>query len=310
MKKFKKFIFIIVIIIIAVVAGFLIKRYANIVNDRNQLYIDSETYNKGLRELRKEQEALNEELNDLNEELYTGGLGSTIFVISDTHESNLEDAIETLKWYGYKGVIVLSSRILPEDNHKGYLTREQVDELVEDGYELVIKATNEELEKTYERFAELGYDIKGFYFEDTAVNTLMVEQIKNIDENLVIIGNYLEGVGVTDSLLIHYYGSRQSNVKSYYEDSIDKSEVVALTVGHDKSVSKFEETNFLNMMNTVRKYVVSDQTEVCTISEARERHQIYLDELSEIEPEMYSRVEEIKKRLEEISQEIMAMELQ
>lgn len=308
-KSTKKFIIVLIVIVLTLVGLFLFNKYRNIVVDRNQLYINSEKYNEEVRELRKEQAALNEELNDLYEELYTGGLGSTIILLADTHVSCLDDAVAMLDWYGYKGVIALSSLYMPDDNHKNYLTREQVDELVDNGYEIVIKATNEELEKTYERFNSLGYDVKGFYFEDMAVNSLMVEQIRNIDENLVVIGNHLEGVGITDSLLIPYYGSRQSNVRTYYEESIDKSEVVALTVGYNKSVHKFEENNFTNMLNIVQEYEWYGETEVCTISGAVERNDIYLEKLAEIEPETYERVEEIKNRLEEISQEIMDKEL-
>lgn len=311
MKKIRKYIIWIIIIATLVYIGvFSYKRYENIVKNRFSLYVKSEKYNSELRNLRKEQDALNIELNDLYEELYTGGLGSTIFVLSDTHESCLDDAVATLSRYGYKGVIVLSSRYLPEDNHKGYLTREQIDELVEQGYEIVIKATNEDLIKTYERFDKLNYDIKGFYFEDMAVNNLMVEQIMNIDENLVVIGNYLDGISTTDTLLIHYYGSRQSNVKTNYEESIDKSEVIALTVGYDKSISRYEEKNFINMLNNVRSFIWSDETEVCNITEAIERNAIYLDKLSEIKPEQYERMIEIRKRLDDISKQIMEMELQ
>lgn len=311
MKKIRKYIIWIIIIATLVYIGlFSYKRYENIVKNRFSLYVKSEKYNSELRNLRKEQDALNIELNDLYEELYTGGLGSTIFVLSDTHEGCLDDAVATLSLYGYKGVIVLSSRYLPEENHKGYLTREQIDELVEQGYEIVIKATNEDLIKTYERFAKLNYDIKGFYFEDMAVNNLMVEQIRNIDENLVVIGNYLDGISATDTLLIHYYGSRQSNVKTNYEESIDKSEVIALTVGYDKSISRYEEKNFINMLNNVRSFIWSDETEVCNITEAIERNAIYLDKLSEIKPEQYERMIEIRKRLDDISKQIMEMELQ
>lgn len=311
MKKIKKYIIWIIIFAILVYLGiFSLRRYKNIVRNRNSLYVKSEKYNEELRNLRKEEASLNIELNDLYEELYTGGLGSTIFVLSDTHASCLDDAVNTLSAYGYKGVIVLSSLYMPEDNHKGYLTREQIDELVEQGYEIVIKATNEELAKTYERFDKLGYDIKGFFFEDMAVNNLMVEQIRNIDDELVIIGNYLDGISATDTLLIHYYGSRQSNVKTNYEESIDKSEVVALTVGYDKSISRYEEKNFINMLNNVRTYIWYDETEVCNITEAKERNAIYLDKLSEVKPEQYERTVEIRKRLDEISKQIMEMELQ
>lgn len=309
MKVIRKYIIYIILIILIIIGLSLFNSYNNIVDDRNELYEQSQQYNEELRNLRKEQEALNEELNDLYEELYTGGLGSTIFILSDTHESCLDDAVTLLDKYGYKGVIALSYRYLPEDNRKGYLTRSQIDDLVESGYELVIKATNEELEKTYERFNELGYDIKGFYFEDIAVNSLMVEQIHNIDENLVVIGNYLDGVGVTDTLLINYYGVRQQNVKTYYEQSVDRSEVVALTVGYDKSVSRYEESNFANMLRFVRDYVRVDETEVCNISGAIERDSIYLEKLSQVEPEKYGRLTEIRDRLSEISQEIMSMEL-
>ena len=273
---------------------------------RNGLIEDSkqakeyEKLNKQMRALRKERETLNRELNDLYDELYVGNMGSTVILLTDTHNACLDDAVAMMEKYNYKGVVVLDYQHLPEDNKKGYLTREQIDSLVENGYELVIKAENEDLSVTYDKFAQLGYDIKGFYFDGIVVTSLMVEEIYSLDPEMVVIGNYLDSVGITDTLLIHHYGSRSGNVKDNYASCIDKSEVVALTVGYDNSINRYEEDNFESMLKTIQDYVYKDSTAVCTITEAKVRNKEYVEQLAEIDTDKYTRVNEIKERITEI----------
>lgn len=300
----------ILVLLLAIVGGLFLYRfeYKDEQIKNQELYKESEKLNKKMRELRKEKELLNSELNDLYDELYVGDMGSTIILITDTQSDCLDDAIYHMNNYNYKGVIVLDYNHLPDDNKKGYLNREQIDELVEDGFEIVIKAESEDVPITYEKFKALGYDIKGIYFDQIVVTSLMAEQIYDLDPNMVIIGNYLDSIGITDTLLINYYGSRQQNVKTLYQDAIDKSKVIALTVGYENSSSRYDEDNFVSMLKTIRENVIYDKTSVCVASEAIVRNQQYLSSLEEINPDKYTRVEELKKRISEIGKELIDMD--
>lgn len=298
------------VLLLGLTGGFFVYRYDYLAKQKElqNMYVESEKLNQEMRTLRKEKDALNAELEELYDELYAGDMGSTIILITDTQSDCLDDAIALMDEYGYKGVIVLDYNHLPENNKKGYLTREQIDELVENGYELVIKAESEDIPVTYEKFATLGYPISGIYFEGIVVTTLMAEEIHNIDPEMAIIGNYLDSIGITDTLLINYYGSRQQNVKSLYQDSIDKSKVIALTVGYQSSSSKYDEDNFDSMLRTIRNNVSNDKTAVCTISEAIVRNEQYLNSLEEIDPEKYTRVNEIKERITQIDKQLIDMD--
>ena len=298
------------VLLLGLTGGFFVYRYDYLAKQKElqNMYVESEKLNQEMRTLRKEKDALNAELEELYDELYAGDMGSTIILITDTQSDCLDDAIRLMDEYGYKGVIVLDYNHLPENNKKGYLNREQIDELVENGYELVIKAESEDIPVTYEKFATLGYPISGIYFEGIVVTTLMAEEIHNIDPEMAIIGNYLDSIGITDTLLINYYGSRQQNVKNLYQDSIDKSKVIALTVGYQSSSSKYDEDNFDSMLRTIRNNVSSDKTAVCTISEAIVRNEQYLNSLEEIDPEKYTRVNEIKERINQIDKQLIDMD--
>lgn len=298
------------VVLLALVGSFVLYRfdYSKKQEEVYDLYLQSELLNREMRVLRKEKETLNTELNELYDELYAGDMGSTIILLTDTQADCLDDAVALMDEYDYKGVIVLDYNHLPENNKKGYLTREQIDELVEDGYELVIKAESEDVSVTYDKFAKLGYPISGIYFEGIVVTTLMAEQIHDIDPNMAIIGNYLDSIGITDTLLINYYGSRQQNVKSLYQSAIDKSKVVALTVGYQNSSSRYDEDNFESMLKTIKNNVSNDKTAVCTITEAIVRNEQYLTSLEEIDPEKYTRVSEIKDRITTINRQLIDMD--
>lgn len=300
----------ILVILLAILGGLFLYRfeYKDEQIKSQELYKESERLNKQMRELRKEKELLNSELNDLYDELYVGDMGSTIILITDTQADCLDDAILQMEDYNYKGVIVLDYNHLPDNNKKGYLNREQIDELVENGFEIVIKAESEDVDITYEKFKAYDYDIKGIYFDGIVVTSLMAEEIHELDPNMAIIGNYLDSIGITDTLLINYYGSRQQNVKTLYQDAIDKSKVIALTVGYENSSSRYDEENFESMLKTIRDNVRNDRTAVCTIQEAIIRNEQYLTALEEIDPDKYTRVEELKKRISEIGKELIDMD--
>lgn len=272
--------------------------------EQNLIYQEVEKYNAFIKLAREEKELLQKEANKLYGKIYLPDLGSTTIVLSDTRIEQKEGAIALMEDYDFKGVVALSLSTLPEDNIDEYMNSDDIDELIEAGYELVIKIINEDITRTYQKFIERGYDIKGFYFEGNNVGQAKIDTVKRIDPNLVIIGTFENGFNYVDDLLITAYGSAQSGVKTKYEDAIDISKPIALTVGYDNSKSQYSEDNFEAMLKNIRNHVKDDTTKLCTVTEAIEAHDEYIAALKEEMPEEMNRLEEIKQRIEKINTEL------
>lgn len=263
-----------------------------------------EQYNKILRQIREEKAKLENESKYLYENLYLPDMGSTLILLSDTKVEQLDDAISIMDDYDYHGLIALSLNCLPEDNIEGYLTSQDIDELVSKGYELVIRLNNEDINKTYQSFIDKGYDIKGFYFENVSVGKAKIDTIRKIDPNLAIIGQFEDNVNYSDMLLINAYGSKQSGVKTAYEDSIGVSKTMALAVGYENSKNQYTYDNFIAMVKLINSHIYADETDLCNITEAKQRYDEYLIELQEQLPDQVERINEINERLQLIEKEM------
>lgn len=301
MRLFKR---LIVVALLAVLFATIAYFYREKQKEEALVYQQVEKYNAFIKEARQEREQLQKESKKIYEQLYLPDMGSTVILLSDTRIEQKEDAIAIMDFYDYHGVIALSASYMPEDNIEDYLTRQDVDELIEKGYEVVIKIINEDISRTYKKFVENGYDVKGFYFEGNNVGQSKIDDVKRIDPNLIIIGTYEDGYNYVDDLLITAYGSAQSGVKTKYEDSTKISKPVALTVGYDNSKSQYSEGNFEAMIKTVKVHNNDGSSKVCNISEAIQVHDEYLLALNEEFPEETQRLNEINLRIEEINNEI------
>lgn len=297
MKKFLKIILIIALIGVLCCTYFLYRKQ-EIKNAKTAKI--AEQYNKALKLVRKEKAELIEERKLLYEDLYLPNKGSTIVLLADTCIEHLNDAINIMNQWNMHGVITLSPYRFPDDNDEDYLNREQIDELVSNGFELVVTINNEDIQSVYNSFIEKGYDIKGFYFENVKVNKARIDEVKKIDSELVVIGDYEEGLYYKDYLLIHSYGSKQNGVKTAYKDSIGVSKTMALTVGYKDTNSQYTYSNFTAMLDLIGDYEYYGETIACNISEAKLRYQDYLALLNEEKSDSINRINEIDKRLNDI----------
>lgn len=297
MKKFLKIILIIALIGVLCCTYYFYRKQE--IKDAKVAKI-AQQYNAALKKVREEKASLIEERKLLYEDLYLPDRGSTIVLLADTCIEHLDDTIYLMdQWYMH-GVIALSPYHFPDDNDVDYLNREQIDELVSNGFELVITINNEDINSVYNSFIEKGYDIKGFYFENVKVNKARIDEVRKIDPELVAIGDYDEGLYYNDYLLIHSYGSKQSGVKTAYNDSIGVSKTMALTVGYKDTNSQYTYENFTAMLNLISNYEYYGETMACNISEAKLRYQEYLDLLSIEKTDAVNRISEIEKRLNDI----------
>ena len=265
----------------------------------------AEKYNILLKQIREERASLVEEYNLLHESLTIPDKGSTIVLLSDTHIEHIDDALSIMETKGFHGVVALSPYKLPENNVEGYFNKDQIDELASKNFEFVITINNEDIKKTYDSFIEKGYDIKGFYFENTKVSKVKIETIRKINPELIIIGNYEDGLYYDDYLLIHSCGSKQSGAKTTYKDSVGVSKTIALTVGYDNSNSKYTYDNFVAMLELINEYENKDATAACNISEAKARYQNYLISLNEEKADIINRINEINARLIDIDKALL-----
>ena len=295
---------ILVTIIVGVIGLIMLYFYRLKLDEQALVYQKVDKYNAIIKESREEKEQLQKQAKKVYEQLYLPDKGSTIILLSDTRVEQKDDAIAIMDEFDYHGVIALSLNTLPEEGLEEYLTREDIDELLEKGYELVIKIINEDITMTYKKITEKGYKIKGFYFEGSNIGQAKIDTVKKIDPNLVIIGTYENGYNYVDDLLITAYGSAQSGVKTKFEDAVEISKPLALTVGYDNSKSQYSEDNFTAMLNNIDDNVYDEKTKVCNISEAIEVHNDYLTSLKEELPEEMEKLEELKSRIDEVNKEI------
>lgn len=295
---------ILITFIIGIIGLTLLYFYRQKLDEQALVYQKVDKYNEIIKKSREEKEQLQNQAKDLYEQLYLPDKGSTIILLSDTRVEQKDNAIAIMDEYDYCGVIALSLNALPEEGLEGYLTREDIDELLEKGYELVIKIINEDITMTYKKITEKGYEIKGFYFEGNNIGQSKIDTVKKIDPNLIIIGTFENGYNYVDDLLITAYGSAQSGVKTKFDDAVEISKPLALTVGYDNSKSQYSEDNFRAMLKSIDKSVDYDETEVCNISEAIERHNEFIVALKEELPKEMEELEELKSRIDEIDKEI------
>ena len=171
-------------------------------------------------------------------------------------------------------------------------------------YYVSSKYNNEDINKTYQSFIDKGYDIKGFYFENVSVGKAKIDTIRKIDPNLAIIGQFEDNVNYSDMLLINAYGSKQSGVKTAYEDSIGVSKTMALAVGYENSKNQYTYDNFIAMVKLINSHIYADETDLCNITEAKQRYDEYLIALQEQLPDQVERINEINERLQLIEKEM------
>lgn len=293
---------IVVLIIVALVFGYRFERSQQA--KKQKIEELAEQYNDVLKKAREEKKTLEGELSLLEEDLYIGNMGSTIILLSDTKSDCLNDTVNKLNSNGYKGVIALDPNYMPDDNIEGYLNRDDINSLLDKGYEVVAKVNNDNIKKIYDLFIDKGYDIKGFYFGDTTINNTSLNTVRSISEDLVTIGKYDSKVK-NNSLLIYSYGSRSNNVKTNYSEAIDHSRIIALVVGYGSDSIEYSESNINAMIKLIKSYESNNATKLCNIEETKIRYEEYLEALNEERSETVNRISEINDRLDVLNKAIL-----
>ena len=296
------------ILVVLLIGGF-VYYSLNYADNGEVDYTDvSDEYNEKLRDLKIQREALQAELSQYEDDYSIPNLGSVIFLLSDIDKTHLDEAIPQLEANGYIGVIAISPSNMPDNDGSKNMTRSQINDLVEKGYEVVIRLEqDEDVNEAYNKFIEDGYVVRGFYLPGDKIGLGTIDAINKIG-GMAMIGNF-EDFEDEDALVVNSYGNKYSNVKNKFFDSIKESNTIAITIGYgDDSDEEYEYVNFTTMLNIINPYVDDSNTDVCNITDARRRYDNYLDQLDNIQSDDRDKVKELKKQIAEIDEQMIAFE--
>lgn len=292
-----------ILIVLSCVATYIYKNNFDL-KKQNEMNRIAEEYNKVLKELREDKEKLNQNIEVLKKEIIVEGMGSTIILLSDTNSNCLKDTVPLLDDFGYYGVICIDDSHSPIDEVEGYLSKEEINELISKGYELVLNAnSNTNVINLYNKYINAGYDIKGFYFPNDDMSANQLLNIKELGiEYVLLYGEERNDKEVITSKVI---GSMYQNAKSEFEDGVASSKTIALSIGYGRSIDTFNEENIRAMLKVIKKHVDAGNTAITNISEAKQRYDDYLDYLiNSSQNEKIKNIEELENRLQEIEEKL------
>lgn len=241
MKRFTK---IVILLIIFGIFGYMYYEHSIQLKETNSQNSNvAQEVNDKIRVLHDKKKALQDELEQAKQDLAITNMGTTIILITDTNKQCLIDIVPKLDEYGYVGVIAIDDNYSPVDNIDGYLNVDDINNLVDKGYEVVIKINNEEnIQKAYELYNKY-FDIHGFFYSGSNITRAQVDYYKQIDINNIIIYN---GQLDDNSIFsITGIGSYNTKAKQFFEERNLSSQTTAFCVGYTLDFDRYTESNFV-----------------------------------------------------------------
>lgn len=294
----------IILLIIAGIAGYywFFKRIENI-NTGNEYRKEAEIYNSNLKDLKQKESELKTQIDKLESSLVIDSKGSTLILITDTNSKCLNDMVGLLDSNNLKGVIAIDDDYSPLDYIDGYLNKEDINNLINKGYEVVLTIdSNSDIKQIYDKYSYY-YDIKGFYFVDVELTKTQLEDIKQLDDVCVI--TYNNKIDDQDIVCFISVGSYSTISKSTFETSLKDSSTVAYRIGYGATIDKYNQSNCESMLDNMISAQNNNQTKICNISEAIDRYGQLQDlKNSEDYIEKLNSLSELNQELEKIQNQI------
>lgn len=281
------------------------KRIDNIQHGQ-ELAKQAQEYNENIKLLKQQKAQLEEQLSLEKDKLIIENMGSSIVLLADTNENHLNDTIPTLNSYGYVGVIAIDDNISPLDNIDGYLNIDDINELVQKGYELVLTIDcNSNIKDLYNKYKEY-FDIKGFYCPKKDITNSQIKDIKQIGLNTVIT---YDGVMLDEDIFsITSIGSYDKNAKAIFDDGLKISQISAFSIGYSNSNEMYLKSNVDSMLERMNKAQTANKTLVTNITGAKLRYQEYLDTLELLEyKQITNNINDLENRIENINKQIIKL---
>ena len=303
MKRFTK---IAILLIILGIFGYMYYEHSIQLKETNSQNSNvAQEVNDKIRVLHDKKKALQEELEQAKQDLVVPNMGTTILLISDTNKECLTDIVSKLDKYNYVGVIAIDNNYSPIDNIDGYLNVDDINGLVDKGYEVVIKVNgNDDVAKLYELYSEY-FDIVGFYYPGASITRAQVDYYKQIGVNNIIIYN---GQLDDNSIFsITGIGSYDVNARQYFNEGNTKSQTMAFSVGYTLESDKYTESNFDAMLEKMDIAKQDGKTDIGNITFASNRYEQYQNYLESDEYKAkLAKVDEIQSQINDINNQLNA----
>lgn len=255
-------------------------------------------YNKRLKELRKEKEALEKEYSDLKQLLADSKNSSTIVLLADSSKNHLNDSIRIVDAYQKNAVLALEKMHDPRNNEDNYLNDIEVRGLLDKGYDLALKANKySDIKDLVEYFSD--YEFKAVYFPESDYTDKQIEDIKELNIGIVI--SYSNNIEDDDIIVINSIGALDEQSKSSYKSIIASKMNAAMNVGYSNGKELFDGKNFENMIKTIKK----DENDGLTIFTDLDGVIKNSEETVEENSDILERMEEIQIELEVVSKELI-----
>lgn len=259
--------------------------------------------NEKIRVLHDKKKALQDELEQAKQDLAITNMGTTIILITDTNKQCLIDIVPKLDEYGYVGVIAIDDNYSPVDKIDGYLNVDDINNLVDKGYEVVIKINDEEnIQKAYELYSKY-FDIHGFFYSGSNITRAQVDYYKQIGINNIIIYN---GQLDDNSIFsITGIGSYNTKAKQFFEERNLSSQTTAFCVGYTLDSDRYTESNFVAMLEKMDLAKQDGKTDIGNITFASNRYEQYQNYLESDEYKAkLAKVDEIKSQIDDINTQL------
>ena len=303
MKRFTK---IAILLIILGIFGYMYYEHSIQLKETNSQNSNvAQEVNDKIRVLHDKKKALQDELEQAKQNLVVPNMGTTILLISDTNKECLTDIVSKLDKYNYVGVIAIDNNYSPIDNIDGYLNVDDINGLVDKGYEVVIKVNgNDDVAKLYELYSEY-FDIVGFYYPGASITRAQVDYYKQIGVNNIIIYN---GQLDDNSIFsITGIGSYDVNARQYFNEGNTKSQTMAFSVGYALESDKYTESNFDAMLEKMDIAKQDGKTDIGNITFASNRYEQYQNYLESDEYKAkLAKVDEIQSQINDINNQLNA----
>lgn len=272
-------------------------------NTNAQNNIVAKQENERIKNLREQKKVLQDKLEIAKQDLVVPNMGTTILLISDTNKECLNDIVSKIDEYNYAGIIAIDNNYSPIDNIEGYLNINDINSLVDKGYEVVLKVSgSDDVAKLYELYSKY-FNIMGFYYPSANITKSQVEYYKQINiKNIIIHDTELNDEEIFS---IPSIGSYESNARTAFDEANAKSKTMAFTVGYSVDGDKYTDANFSSMLERMNKSKNEGSTDIGNITKSLDRYEEYKEYLNSDEyKQIQSVVDDIQSQIDDIDIQI------
>ena len=271
-----------------------------------------------VRPLRLEKTQLQQQIDDLDDEynLMVSKTGTVTVLFTDLDERIYTDIYPMMKEYGFVGMLAISSEYLPDG--EGRLTSEQIGELRDAGWGCCptwqTGGSIQSIQDQETVLANLGISSSHtVYFEKGAYSQIYDEElaaagyttaIHHGEEELPLVTSEVSGQVWHPGAV----GLQGKEPRYRLEDAVGERANIIFTVSYVHEEEMYNSNPFVSMLNYLEDYSARSELTVTLPESAREYFYTASQTADEIEAEYQQKREELEGQLQEIEEQIKAVE--